>query len=49
MLGNIVSDYTELWMYFTWQGQEVVLKRDMTTKLQIIMLKQLNGSLDSPS
>lgn len=49
MLGNIVLDYRELWMYFTWQGQGVVLKRDRTTKLHIIMFKQLNGSLDSPS
>jgi len=49
MLENVVSDYKELWMYFTWPGQEVVLTRDRTTKLQIIMFKQLNGLLDNPS
>lgn len=35
-------------MSFTWQGKEVVLKKDRVAQLQIIRFKQLSGLLDSP-
>ena len=42
-LGNVMSNYKDLWMSFKWQGQDVVLKGTDCTKVQTIELAQLNS------
>jgi len=32
-LGNILSNYNDLWMSFVWQGQDVLLQGDTPVKL----------------
>ena len=47
-LGNIVSNYKDLWMSFIWHGQDVVLRGTNCTKIQAIELAQLNSLMLNP-
>ena len=47
-LGNIISNYKDLWMSFKWQGQDIVLKGTDCTKIQNIELTELNSLMVNP-
>jgi hypothetical protein len=49
MLGDIVSNYKELWMSFNWQGKKMLLKGNDLAHLQSIRFEQLNSLLGCPS
>jgi len=46
-LKTIVCNYEEMWMAFTWQGQEVFIKGNDPVTMETVRLKQLNGLLCS--
>jgi hypothetical protein len=48
-LKTIVCNYEEMWMAFTWQGQEVFIKGNDPVTMETVRLKQLNGLLCSAS
>jgi len=48
-LGNILSNYNELWMSFVWQGQDILLRGDFPVKLQTIGFEQFNSLINSPN
>jgi hypothetical protein len=48
-LGNILSNYNDLWMSFVWQGQDVLLQRDTPVKLQTISFEQFNSLFNNPT
>jgi hypothetical protein len=48
-LGSIISNYKDLWMYFKWHGQDVLLKGTDCTKVQTIELTQLNSLMVNPT
>jgi hypothetical protein len=50
MLGNIVSNYKELWMFFKWFRKEVVLKGENPVRFQTLKFDQQHvgqSNLDS--
>jgi hypothetical protein len=48
-LGNIFSNYNELWMSFIWQGHDILLRVDIPVKLQTIGFEQFNSLINSPN
>jgi hypothetical protein len=46
-LGNIFSNYNELWMSFIWQGHDILLRGDIPVKLQTIGFEQFNSLINS--
>jgi hypothetical protein len=49
MLGDVVSNYKELWMSSNWQGKKMLLKGNDPARLQSIRFEQLNSLLGCPS
>ena len=48
-LGNILSNYNDLWMSFIWQGQDILLQGDTPVKLQTIGFEQFNSLINNPN
>jgi hypothetical protein len=44
-LGNIISNYKDLWMSFKWHDQDILLKGIDCSKVQTIEMTQLNSLL----